>query len=110
MHKRIAGLLLFLGSSACLLCATRAAPVSGASGQAQSPAMFRANAAHTGAYTTAGLAHFHGVLWTFRTGGAVRSSPAIVGDRAYVGSSDGFLYALTSTAGHLIWRFKTGEP
>lgn len=33
--------------------------------------------------------------WSFPTGGTIVSSPAVVGGRVFVGSHDGFLYALT---------------
>lgn len=50
------------------------------------------------------------VLWAYKTGGMVRTSPAIDFDGSiYIGSDDGYLYAL-SREGSLRWRFKTGGP
>ena len=59
-----------------------------------SPAMFRANPEHTGVYNAAGLPKFHNVKWKFHTAGLVISSPAIDATTAYVGSTDGNLYAV----------------
>ncbi len=45
-----------------------------------------------------------GSVFTVKTGGAVRSSPAVVGNVVYVGSTDGTLYAYDATWGGLpIW-------
>jgi outer membrane protein assembly factor BamB len=46
--------------------------------------------------------------WTYTTGGAVISSPAIVNGRVYVGSQDQYLYCLDAETGAFIWKFKTG--
>jgi len=72
------------------------------------PAMFRADARHAGVYDTAGVAQLHGVKWTFRTGAAVISSPAVANGTVYVGSSDHNLYALDAASGTLRWKFATG--
>jgi outer membrane protein assembly factor BamB len=70
--------------------------------------MFRGNAEHTGVYAGPGPAALHGVKWKFRTGGNVLSSPAVVGDSAYVASTDGFLYAVALASGTERWKFATG--
>ena len=49
-----------------------------------------------------------GLLWTFKAAGPVKSSPAIVQDRVFVGSDDGNLYALALADGKKVWAFKTG--
>jgi len=46
--------------------------------------------------------------WTYTTEEPVFGSPAVVADTVYVGSDDGFLYALESATGRLRWRFETG--
>ena len=48
--------------------------------------------------------------WTFNTGGAIWSSPAVADGVVYFGSNDGFVYALDTKSGHPLWRFKTGGP
>lgn len=50
------------------------------------------------------------LLWTFKTGGPVKSSAAIAGGRVYVGSNDRHLYALDGATGQLIWAFTNSEP
>jgi len=94
MMKWPASVALFVGTLATAL----AAP----------PAMFRVDARHTGVYDAGGLAQLHGVKWTFRTGAAVISSPAIANGTVYVGSSDHNLYALDAASGALRWKFATG--
>jgi outer membrane protein assembly factor BamB len=44
--------------------------------------------------------------WTFQTGDAVSASPTVVGDVVYVGSWDGYFYALDAKLGTLKWKFK----
>jgi len=45
--------------------------------------------------------------WKFKTGGNVRSSPAVSGDYVYVGSGDNYVYCLNKNTGELEWKFKT---
>src|SRR5262249_36603680 len=45
----------------------------------------------------------------FKAGGAMRSNPAVAGGVVYLGSDDGYLYALDAAHGTLHWRFKTGD-
>lgn len=49
-------------------------------------------------------------IWTFETGGAVRSSPTVVDGTVYVGSDDGSLYAIDAVSGEGTWMFETGGP
>jgi polyvinyl alcohol dehydrogenase (cytochrome) len=44
--------------------------------------------------------------WFFPTGDAVTANPIVVGSTAYVGSWDGFFYALDRTTGQLRWKFQ----
>src|SRR5579859_1523260 len=71
-------------------------------------AMFRGDLAHTAVYHDSGLARLSGVKWRFNTGGRVIASPAIVGQTAYVGSTDGKLYAVDLGHGSLRWKLATG--
>src|SRR5215831_18954263 len=48
------------------------------------------------------------LLWSFKTGGAVKSSAAVAEGRVFVGSSDEMVYALDFTNGKKVWAFKTG--
>jgi len=47
-------------------------------------------------------------LWTFRPGGPVRSGLAFHDNTLYVGSDDGYLYAIDTTGPALSWKHKTG--
>ena len=49
-------------------------------------------------------------LWSFKTGGAVRSSAAIAGGKVFIGSNDGNVYALALAHGKKLWAYKTGGP
>jgi outer membrane protein assembly factor BamB len=49
------------------------------------------------------------LAWKFQTEGSVISSPSIEDSIAYVGSTDGYLYALDAWNGDLIWKYKTGD-
>ena len=69
--------------------------------------MFRGGPALTG--VAAGrLPDRLSLLWTFKTGGPVKSSPALVGGRVFIGSDDGKVYALGLADGGKAWEFKTG--
>jgi outer membrane protein assembly factor BamB len=69
--------------------------------------MFRGNPAHTGVFEGKGAAAFDGLAWTFHAKGAFVSSPAVVGDTVYAGSTDGKLYAVTRATGAVKWKFET---
>jgi eukaryotic-like serine/threonine-protein kinase len=49
------------------------------------------------------------ILWEFKTGGIVRSSPAKSGPVVYAGSDDGYLYAVDAATGELKWQYETGS-
>jgi len=42
--------------------------------------------------------------------GPMQSSPALAGDRLYVGSDDGNLYAVDASSGAVVWSFPTNGP
>ena len=69
--------------------------------------MFRGNLTHTGVYDAAGLAKVARIKWKFVTKGQVISSPAIANGLAYVGSTDGNLYAVDVESGAQKWKFET---
>jgi outer membrane protein assembly factor BamB len=49
-------------------------------------------------------------LWSFRTEGPVRATPAILGNAALIGSYDGWLYAVDLATGKRLWRFPAEAP
>lgn len=74
---------------------------------AQDAAMFRGDLQHSGVYGAPGVPKLNGVKWKFHTGGRVISSPAVAKGVAYVGSTDGNLYAVDAGSGALKWKFET---
>lgn len=46
-------------------------------------------------------------VWSYKTGGEIKSSPVIVGDRVLIGSYDGYLYCFQIRDGKTLWRFHT---
>lgn len=47
------------------------------------------------------------VRWTLETGGDIWGSPVVSDGLVYVGSADGYLYALDSRTGMIEWRYQT---
>jgi outer membrane protein assembly factor BamB len=72
--------------------------------------MFLNGPSHAGVYQSAEVKSFGGLQWRVQTGGAVRSSPTLSGGIVYVGSSDGYLYALDAKTGAEVWRFNAASP
>jgi len=55
--------------------------------------MFRHDLTHSG-YSTSTPSNTNHILWSYKTGDSVVSSPAVSGGILYVGSDDGNVYAL----------------
>ncbi|HEX5570259.1 MAG TPA: PQQ-binding-like beta-propeller repeat protein, partial [Ktedonobacterales bacterium] len=47
--------------------------------------------------------------WTYLTGGGIAASPTVVNGVAYVGSWDGYEYAINATTGVLVWKTFLGQ-
>ncbi len=72
--------------------------------------LFRGNANRTGLSEYSTSRNFGDLLWKFKTGDAIDSSPAIGPDETiYVGSNDGYLYAINPN-GTLKWKYDVGGP
>src|SRR6266581_2781368 len=71
--------------------------------------MFRGNPALTGV-ASGSLPDKLSLLWSFKTGGPVKSSAAIVGGRVFIGSADSHVYALELASGKKVWTAKAGGP
>ena len=71
--------------------------------------MDRANLARTGDYPGGGPTREPHVLWKFKAGANVASTPAVAEGIVYVGSDDHYLYALDAQSGALMWKFQTGD-
>jgi outer membrane protein assembly factor BamB len=50
------------------------------------------------------------IIWTFKSGGPIYSSPVVVDKSIYFGSEDGFVYSLNDEKGTLNWQFKSSLP
>ncbi|HSD07493.1 PQQ-binding-like beta-propeller repeat protein [Flavobacterium sp.] len=48
------------------------------------------------------------VKWVFKTKGKIFSSPIVYQGIVYIGSEDGFLYAIQEKMGKKLWKFQTG--
>jgi outer membrane protein assembly factor BamB len=45
-------------------------------------------------------------IWSFPAGDAISASPTVVNDTLYVGSWDGYFYAIDVHSGSLVWKFR----
>lgn len=48
------------------------------------------------------------IKWAVQTDGPIRGAPTVVDDAVYVGSADGFVYAVDKARGEVTWKFDTG--
>src|SRR5438046_4342331 len=71
--------------------------------------MFRGNPALTG-LASGTLPDKLSLLWSFKTGGPVKSSAAIVEGHVFIGSGDGNVDALDLASGKKGWAARTGGP
>jgi eukaryotic-like serine/threonine-protein kinase len=74
-----------------------------------SAAMYRGNLERTGVYRGGGPTEVPELVWKFKTGGAVASSPVVSDGVVYFGSADGYLYAVDVQTGQERWTFQTGD-
>ena len=69
--------------------------------------MFRGDPSHSGIYATDKVPALDRLVWRFKTGAKVLSSPAVVDGSVYVGRADHAVYALNAADGTVRWRCKT---
>lgn len=50
------------------------------------------------------------ILWTYKTAGAIYSTPVAVDKSIYFGSEDGFIYSLEDKTGKVNWQYKSPYP
>lgn len=72
-------------------------------------AMFRNGPDHLGVYDGPAPT-LQTLVWKFKTTGRVISSPLVVGEVVYVGSTDGSLYAVNRGDGTQRWKFDAKGP
>jgi eukaryotic-like serine/threonine-protein kinase len=68
--------------------------------------MFRGNPGLTGV-SPAKLPATPKLLWNYKTGGPIKSSPAIINSRIFIGSDDKQLHCIDAKSGKRIWAFAT---
>jgi eukaryotic-like serine/threonine-protein kinase len=73
-------------------------------------AMFRGGPDHRGEYAASGVPAFGGLAWRVQTSGPVRGSATIIGESAFIGSSDGHVYAIHVVTGDVRWRRNLSSP
>jgi outer membrane protein assembly factor BamB len=49
------------------------------------------------------------LLWKFKTGGDIKSSPVINDGLVFIGSADANVYAIDLENGHKVWEYPTGD-
>ena len=69
--------------------------------------MFRGDPTHSGVMSDAGPTTLDTLKWKYTAPDKVYSSPVAGDEEIYLGSNDGFLYAVNSDTGLLNWKFRT---
>ena len=97
-----------MASTALSVVASTAAPTVAAAATSQDWPMFLHDSARSGATTDANLttANVSNLkkAFAYKTGASIATSVSIVGTTAYVGSWDGYEYAINVGNGALIWK------
>lgn len=70
--------------------------------------MFQGDALHTGVYKTKAPDELRQAKWKVKTGGKVFSSAVVSKGVTFIGSEDGYLYAINKETGEIKWKYKTG--
>ena len=71
-------------------------------------AMYQRDPSHTG-YSADGDFRSKGAIkWSYSTDEPFVSSPAVVGDRVYLGTGDGRVVALREDSGEVVWEYRVG--
>ncbi len=73
-------------------------------------AMFRRDPAHTGADVHGGAVLYGEVMWQFKAHEPIRSSPALVDGRVYIGTGDHRVVALEARTGEIVWEHEATGP
>ncbi len=50
------------------------------------------------------------LVWSYKSGGSITSSPVLYQNIVYFGSLDGYFYAIDISNGALIWKYEIGSP
>lgn len=68
---------------------------------------FHGNNGRTGAFETPGPKQAVAMKWAFKTDGPIFGSPAVANGVVYIGSADGYFYAVHQNSGEQKWKFET---
>ena len=77
------------------------------SAQSGLAASFRGGASHPGIYAGRDFVTQPAIKWQFRTAGRFIGSPTVAAGSAYIGNTDGNLYAFDASTGRKRWAFHT---
>ena len=122
MHKKrvllyktlvIGVILLFIVINVTLIVAFDIVNIEHASGKSSGDdidwwPMFRHDLQHSG-YSTSKAPDTNNVLWSYKIGDSVWSSPAVADGKVYIGSRDNKVYCLDANTGGYIWSYETGS-
>ena len=67
--------------------------------------MFRHDPDHSGSATSSNSMDSAKLLWTYKAGRMVQSSPAVANGCIFIGCRDSVFYCLSSSNGQLVWRY-----
>jgi len=111
LYKLILILIPVLISMACTKTEPVRQPETGADPPAASAvwSIFRGDPGLSGRYSGAFPVEPE-LLWSFKTGEAVKSSPVVSGAKVFIGSGNGIVYALDRVSGKELWAFDSGAP
>jgi len=107
LTKKLSTLILALLIISAVASFNAVAPVTAQATSSDWP-QFMADPQHTG--YSPGTSPDHMIIdWTYKTGGPVYSSAAVVNNKLYIGCEDRFLYCLDANTGALLWKFEAGR-
>src|SRR5215471_1258425 len=112
LTRRAVSLTVAVAMSVTLLCLNgagmRSARAAGAVAIADSWPMYMHDSQRLGASSDTTLSTSNATQlvkrWSYQTGGMIAAQPTVLNGVAYVGSWDGYEYALSATSGALLWR------
>ena len=73
-------------------------------------AMYRRDATHTGFDASEDDVPIGEVVWRFKANAPIRSSPAVVDGRVYIGTGDSNVVSLDAETGALLWEHEVSGP
>src|SRR5438067_847474 len=110
--RNVGGLGIVIAILATGAAVSAATPTPAAAATSQDWPMFLHDSSRTNSTTDATLSVANAptlaLKWKYKTGGPIATSVSIVGTTAYVGSWDGYEYAINTANGSLLWKTYLG--